>query len=41
MGFSFNVNLGGFVEEVRRVSNDFEVVVPALFGELKRNAPQP
>ncbi len=25
MGFSLNVNLGGFVEEVRRVSRDFEV----------------
>ncbi len=27
MGFSFNVNFGGFVEEVRRVSADFEVRV--------------
>lgn len=34
MGFSFNVNLGGFVEEVRRVSNDFEVVVPTLLREF-------
>jgi L-ascorbate metabolism protein UlaG (beta-lactamase superfamily) len=25
MGFSLNVNLGGFVEEVRRVSGDFTV----------------
>lgn len=25
MGFSLNVNLGGFVEEVRRVSGDFQV----------------
>jgi len=41
MGFSFNVNLGGFVEEVRHVSNDFEVVVPTLLGDLKRFAPQP
>jgi L-ascorbate metabolism protein UlaG (beta-lactamase superfamily) len=27
MGFSFNVNFGGFVEDVRRVSGDFEVRV--------------
>ena len=27
MGFSFNVNFGGFVEDVRRVSTDFEVRV--------------
>jgi len=27
MGFSFNVNFGGFVEDVRRVSADFEVRV--------------
>jgi hypothetical protein len=27
MGFSFNVNFGGFVEEVRRISADFEVRV--------------
>jgi hypothetical protein len=25
MGFSLNVNLGGFVDEVRRVSADFRV----------------
>jgi hypothetical protein len=25
MGFSLNVNLGGFVEEVARVSSDFEI----------------
>jgi hypothetical protein len=25
MGFSLNVNLGGFVEEVQRVSADFRV----------------
>jgi hypothetical protein len=27
MGFSLNVNFGGFVEEVARVSRDFEVRV--------------
>jgi hypothetical protein len=40
MGFSLNVNLGGFVEEVRRVSSDFTVRTLAPLAPWKRAEPK-